>query len=132
MDRSGQLEVEVIEARGLTPKPGSKSLPGEAAQLGEVRKGLGRDGVLASKSSAHQCPKAVLWTVSHTLPGWKVGEQAGPAHPTPHQNHLEGGGRLWHLSQPCAFIFSHLYQGLPAGERGMCSQEKNEGGQEDL
>ncbi|XP_057562936.1 regulating synaptic membrane exocytosis protein 3 isoform X3 [Hippopotamus amphibius kiboko] len=26
-DRSGQLEVEVIEARGLTPKPGSKSLP---------------------------------------------------------------------------------------------------------
>ncbi|XP_054115183.1 regulating synaptic membrane exocytosis protein 3 isoform X1 [Callithrix jacchus] len=29
MDRSGQLEVEVIEARGLTPKPGSKSLPGD-------------------------------------------------------------------------------------------------------
>ncbi|XP_074161415.1 regulating synaptic membrane exocytosis protein 3 isoform X1 [Sminthopsis crassicaudata] len=27
MDRSGQLEVEVIEARGLTPKLGSKSLP---------------------------------------------------------------------------------------------------------
>ncbi|XP_059996379.1 regulating synaptic membrane exocytosis protein 3 isoform X2 [Lagenorhynchus albirostris] len=27
MDRSSQLEVEVIEARGLTPKPGSKSLP---------------------------------------------------------------------------------------------------------
>lgn len=27
MDRSGQLEVEVIEARGLTPKPGSKSFP---------------------------------------------------------------------------------------------------------
>ncbi|XP_053432236.1 regulating synaptic membrane exocytosis protein 3 isoform X2 [Nycticebus coucang] len=27
VDRSGQLEVEVIEARGLTPKPGSKSLP---------------------------------------------------------------------------------------------------------
>ncbi|XP_005410634.1 PREDICTED: regulating synaptic membrane exocytosis protein 3 isoform X1 [Chinchilla lanigera] len=27
MDRGGQLEVEVIEARGLTPKPGSKSLP---------------------------------------------------------------------------------------------------------
>ncbi|XP_008833658.1 regulating synaptic membrane exocytosis protein 3 [Nannospalax galili] len=27
MDRSGQLEVEIIEARGLTPKPGSKSLP---------------------------------------------------------------------------------------------------------
>ncbi|XP_026870549.2 regulating synaptic membrane exocytosis protein 3-like isoform X6 [Electrophorus electricus] len=27
MDRKGQLEVEVIRARGLTPKPGSKSLP---------------------------------------------------------------------------------------------------------
>lgn len=35
MDRSGQLEVEVIEARGLTPKPGSKSLPGKAEQQGE-------------------------------------------------------------------------------------------------
>lgn len=35
VDRSGQLEVEVIEARGLTPKPGSKSLPGEAEQQGE-------------------------------------------------------------------------------------------------
>ncbi|KAM6916350.1 regulating synaptic membrane exocytosis protein 1 isoform 5-T5 [Xenentodon cancila] len=27
MDKKGQLEVEVIRARGLTPKPGSKSLP---------------------------------------------------------------------------------------------------------
>ncbi|PIO34812.1 hypothetical protein AB205_0147390 [Aquarana catesbeiana] len=27
MDRNGQLEVEVIQARGLTPKPGSKSIP---------------------------------------------------------------------------------------------------------
>ncbi|KAL8220475.1 UNVERIFIED_CONTAM: hypothetical protein K2H54_047219 [Gekko kuhli] len=27
MDRNGQLEVEVIEARGLTPKLGSKSIP---------------------------------------------------------------------------------------------------------
>lgn len=34
IDRSGQLEVEVIEARGLTPKPGSKSLPGEAFGYG--------------------------------------------------------------------------------------------------
>lgn len=48
MDRSGQLEVEVIEARGLTPKPGSKSLPGESEQLGDMRKDSGRDGVLAS------------------------------------------------------------------------------------
>ncbi|MGH0169393.1 UNVERIFIED_CONTAM: hypothetical protein FKN15_057016 [Acipenser sinensis] len=28
VDRNGQLEVEVIQARGLTPKPGSKSIPG--------------------------------------------------------------------------------------------------------
>ncbi|XP_034537203.1 regulating synaptic membrane exocytosis protein 1-like isoform X13 [Notolabrus celidotus] len=27
MDKKGQMEVEVIRARGLTPKPGSKSLP---------------------------------------------------------------------------------------------------------
>lgn len=33
-DRSGQLEVEVIEARGLTPKPGSKSLPGGTKYMG--------------------------------------------------------------------------------------------------
>lgn len=45
MDRSGQLEVEVVEARGLTPKPGSKSLPGEPKQLGGLRKDPGRAGV---------------------------------------------------------------------------------------
>ena len=28
MDKKGQLEVEVIRARGLVQKPGSKSLPG--------------------------------------------------------------------------------------------------------
>ncbi|TRY95759.1 hypothetical protein DNTS_026441 [Danionella cerebrum] len=33
MDKKGQLEVEVIRARGLTPKPGSKSLPGEYALM---------------------------------------------------------------------------------------------------
>ncbi|KAM8976860.1 regulating synaptic membrane exocytosis protein 3 isoform 1-T1 [Pelodytes ibericus] len=27
LDRNGQLEVEVIQARGLTPKPGSKAIP---------------------------------------------------------------------------------------------------------
>ncbi|KAJ8334610.1 hypothetical protein SKAU_G00402490 [Synaphobranchus kaupii] len=27
MDRGGQLEVEIIQARGLTPKPGSKNIP---------------------------------------------------------------------------------------------------------
>ena len=33
MDKKGQLEVEVIRARGLTPKPGSKSLPGTTQAL---------------------------------------------------------------------------------------------------
>lgn len=33
MDKKGQLEVEVIRARGLTPKPGSKSLPGTTQTL---------------------------------------------------------------------------------------------------
>lgn len=30
VDRGGQLEVEVNQARGLTPKPGSKNIPGIA------------------------------------------------------------------------------------------------------
>lgn len=33
MDKKGQLEVEVIRARGLTPKPGSKSLPGKKVPI---------------------------------------------------------------------------------------------------
>lgn len=31
MDKKGQLEVEVIRARGLVQKPGSKSLPGKVS-----------------------------------------------------------------------------------------------------
>lgn len=37
MDKKGQLEVEVIRARGLTPKPGSKSLPGKSALILRLR-----------------------------------------------------------------------------------------------
>lgn len=33
MDKKGQLEVEVIRARGLTHKPGSKSLPGKSVLI---------------------------------------------------------------------------------------------------
>lgn len=29
MDRGGQIEVEITQARGLTPKPGSKNIPGK-------------------------------------------------------------------------------------------------------
>lgn len=31
-ERNGQLEVDIIQARGLTPKPGSKTLPGIVSQ----------------------------------------------------------------------------------------------------
>ncbi|XP_065501660.1 regulating synaptic membrane exocytosis protein 4 isoform X1 [Caloenas nicobarica] len=34
-ERNGQLEVDIIQARGLTPKPGSKTLPGDS--LGKLR-----------------------------------------------------------------------------------------------
>lgn len=94
VDRSGQLEVEVIEARGLTPKPGSKSLPGEAEQVGDLRKDPGWDGVLASPEHTSAL-RAVLLTVTQTLPGRRVGKviQLVPPlpRPTPYQNHLEGG-----------------------------------------
>ncbi|XP_011921154.1 PREDICTED: regulating synaptic membrane exocytosis protein 4 isoform X2 [Cercocebus atys] len=34
-ERNGQLEVDIIQARGLTAKPGSKTLPGD--RVGELR-----------------------------------------------------------------------------------------------
>lgn len=34
-DKKGQLEVEVIRARSLTQKPGSKSTPGKGRGLGQ-------------------------------------------------------------------------------------------------
>ena len=52
VDRSGQLEVEVIEARGLTPKPGSKSLPGEAQQLTLAHSGKQGNGYPVLHGSA--------------------------------------------------------------------------------
>lgn len=36
-ERNGQLEVDIIQARGLTAKPGSKTLPGVGAALPSVR-----------------------------------------------------------------------------------------------
>ena len=38
-ERNGQLEVDIIQARGLTAKPGSKTLPGVGAALPSVRQG---------------------------------------------------------------------------------------------
>lgn len=34
MERNGQLEVEIIQARGLILKPGSKGPPGESSSNG--------------------------------------------------------------------------------------------------
>lgn len=107
LDRSGQLEVEVIEARSLTPKPGSKSPPGEAEQLGALRKGPGREGGVVSPQLTSSL--WLLLTMIHTWPGRPVeldgagvGQRDsvfdslsacrvhGPAHPHP-QDHLKGG-----------------------------------------
>lgn len=33
MDKKGQLEVEIIRARGLVVKPGSKTLPGKTEEI---------------------------------------------------------------------------------------------------
>lgn len=33
MDKKGQLEVEIIRARGLVVKPGSKTLPGKTEEV---------------------------------------------------------------------------------------------------
>lgn len=35
-ERNGQLEVDIIQARGLTAKPGSKSLPGMGTSEREI------------------------------------------------------------------------------------------------
>lgn len=47
MDKKGQLEVEIIRARGLVVKPGSKTLPGKSRRGSPVtahhpRSGFGR------------------------------------------------------------------------------------------
>ncbi|KAG8588136.1 hypothetical protein GDO81_005884 [Engystomops pustulosus] len=39
VDRNGQLEVEVIQARGLTPKPGSKTIPAPYIKLYLIESG---------------------------------------------------------------------------------------------
>lgn len=68
MDRNGQLEVEVIEARGLTPKPGSKSLPGKAEHLGEGfwKWGPAREGVHLNSGSL-PLAKSVFLTLESQL-----------------------------------------------------------------
>lgn len=35
-ERNGQLEVDIIQARGLTAKPGSKTLPGVGVSEKEI------------------------------------------------------------------------------------------------
>lgn len=38
-ERNGQLEVDIIQARGLTAKPGSKTLPGVGTTLPSAGQG---------------------------------------------------------------------------------------------
>lgn len=40
VDKKGQLEVEVIRARGLTQKPGSKSTPGKEKKIWTENKNM--------------------------------------------------------------------------------------------
>lgn len=42
VDKKGQLEVEVIRARGLTQKPGSKSTPGKGKKICTENKNMKR------------------------------------------------------------------------------------------
>ncbi|XP_058143351.1 regulating synaptic membrane exocytosis protein 4 [Dasypus novemcinctus] len=51
-ERNGQLEVDIIQARGLTAKPGSKTLPGMGTALPLVRGG--------SLALAHRHPGTLL------------------------------------------------------------------------
>lgn len=55
-DRSGQLEVEVIQARGLIPKMGSKCIPGRWAAEGRRCAGTPSGAALSQRFSPLQPP----------------------------------------------------------------------------
>uniref|UniRef100_A0A673J533 Regulating synaptic membrane exocytosis protein 1-like n=1 Tax=Sinocyclocheilus rhinocerous TaxID=307959 RepID=A0A673J533_9TELE len=60
MDKKGQLEVEVIRARGLTPKPGSKSLPGESVNRCCLRK-VRRVNPTFVRTDHRMCLQVIVW-----------------------------------------------------------------------
>lgn len=106
VDRGGQLEVEVIQARGLTPKPGSKCIQGKTPQSPTVLI------IAGSLSVISQCiiDQSVLSFAPMT---------SGPPPPTTHIPHL--------LS--CS---SFICEGVRAGKRRLSGQEENQGGEEVL
>lgn len=65
-DRNGQLEVEVIQARGLIPKMGSKSIPGR--WLERVGDGGGAMGTGAMLGPSQEPALSLLLTRFPTQP----------------------------------------------------------------
>ena len=73
MEKKGQLEVEVIRARGLVQKPGSKSLPGEAASRYQRATGsCSRRRTPDAHTSHYHCTSSVIqrihWAGAHSAP----------------------------------------------------------------
>lgn len=79
-DRNGQLEVEVIQARGLIPKMGSKSIPGRWLGREGVGGGvLGTGAVLGpSQEPAPSQRFSPVFQRSHLREGLPVGERRLP------------------------------------------------------
>uniref|UniRef100_A0A8C0UB33 Regulating synaptic membrane exocytosis 4 n=1 Tax=Cyanistes caeruleus TaxID=156563 RepID=A0A8C0UB33_CYACU len=58
-ERNGQLEVDIIQARGLTPKPGSKTLPGRL--IGKTCASQGSVKVGGLTVPPLLVPKVIVW-----------------------------------------------------------------------
>lgn len=67
-DRNGQLEVEVIQARGLIPKMGSKSIPGRWLEREGVGDGGGAMGTGAVPGPSQEPAPSLLLTRFPTQP----------------------------------------------------------------
>lgn len=141
-ERNGQLEVDIIQARGLTPKPGSKTLPGSVL----------RPPITAhwASASCHACEKEnfvfclASVAISSIFVVWKI-RLAGQSFSLLYMPSL--GIReteTWHsvLSKVSmkvfsyltifvlCFFFSCLHQSLPVRERCVhCEKEDKSGPQ---
>lgn len=67
-DRSGQLEVEVIQARGLIPKMGSKTIPGRWMGRKGVRDGGRGMGAVGMGTITGACSESVFVACVLTQP----------------------------------------------------------------
>lgn len=63
MDRGGQIEVELTQARGLTPKPGSKNIPGKIITSESRRKFISD----ISYNLVLGFEFIIIWTLAHNL-----------------------------------------------------------------